>query len=83
MESLNIVFISTSIMFLSLFYFLLLVGYDIFLVELIICMKCLFIYLLFFQCPLLNISYCPATEVDLSVGKKIVSIILTDRVSIN
>lgn len=25
----------------------------------------------FNQCPLLNISYCPATEVDLSVGKKI------------
>ncbi|KAL3655031.1 hypothetical protein CASFOL_000817 [Castilleja foliolosa] len=27
----------------------------------------------FNQCPLLNISYCPATEVDLSGGKKIVS----------
>ncbi|GFP89432.1 alpha-mannosidase [Phtheirospermum japonicum] len=26
----------------------------------------------FNQCPLLNISYCPATEVDLSNGKKIV-----------
>lgn len=31
-----------------------------------------------FQCPLLNISYCPATEVDLSVGKKIVSYILIE-----
>ncbi|KAL6494430.1 hypothetical protein OROGR_031230 [Orobanche gracilis] len=27
----------------------------------------------FSQCPLLNISYCPSTEVDLSQGKKIVS----------
>ncbi|XP_047949898.1 probable alpha-mannosidase At5g13980 isoform X2 [Salvia hispanica] len=25
----------------------------------------------FNQCPLLNISYCPATEIDLSVGKKL------------
>lgn len=31
-----------------------------------------------FQCLLLNISYCPATEVDLSVGKKIVSYILIE-----
>ncbi|KAL1554044.1 alpha-mannosidase [Salvia divinorum] len=29
----------------------------------------------FNQCPLLNISYCPATEVDLSVGKKIVILV--------
>ncbi|KAL6552364.1 hypothetical protein OROHE_007728 [Orobanche hederae] len=27
------------------------------------------------QCPLLNISYCPATEVDLSLGKKIALIV--------
>ncbi|KAL6494431.1 hypothetical protein OROGR_031231 [Orobanche gracilis] len=29
----------------------------------------------FNQCPLLNISYCPATEVDLSLGKKIAVIV--------
>lgn len=31
-----------------------------------------------FQCPLLNISYCPATEVDLSLGKKLVRWISSD-----
>ena len=30
------------------------------------------IFLFFFQCPLLNISYCPGSEVDLSQGKKLV-----------
>ncbi|KAI8018947.1 putative alpha-mannosidase [Camellia lanceoleosa] len=29
----------------------------------------------FQQCPLLNITYCPATEVDLSLGKKMVVIV--------
>ncbi|KAL8474413.1 hypothetical protein ACS0TY_031036 [Phlomoides rotata] len=29
----------------------------------------------FKQCPLLNISYCPATEVDLSLGKKIAVVV--------
>ncbi|KAL6544772.1 hypothetical protein OROMI_023634 [Orobanche minor] len=29
----------------------------------------------FSQCPLLNISYCPATEVDLSQGKKIAVVV--------
>ncbi|CAL5444352.1 unnamed protein product [Camellia sinensis] len=29
----------------------------------------------FQQCPLLNISYCPATEIDLSLGKKLVVVV--------
>ncbi|XP_052182651.1 probable alpha-mannosidase At5g13980 [Diospyros lotus] len=29
----------------------------------------------FEQCPLLNISYCPATEIDLNLGKKLVVIV--------
>ncbi|XP_073060322.1 probable alpha-mannosidase At5g13980 [Primulina eburnea] len=29
----------------------------------------------FLQCPLLNISYCPPTEVDLSLGKKLVVVV--------
>lgn len=29
----------------------------------------------FQQCPLLNITYCPATEVDLSLGKKLVVVV--------
>ncbi|CAA3008839.1 probable alpha-mannosidase At5g13980 isoform X1 [Olea europaea subsp. europaea] len=29
----------------------------------------------FTQCPLLNISYCPPTEVDLSLGKKLVVVV--------
>ncbi|GMQ09534.1 hypothetical protein CsSME_00052871 [Camellia sinensis var. sinensis] len=29
----------------------------------------------FQQCPLLNVSYCPATEIDLSLGKKLVVVV--------
>ncbi|KAK3182848.1 hypothetical protein Dsin_030134 [Dipteronia sinensis] len=37
--------------------------------------KSIFLFFLFFRCPLVNISYCSASEIDLSHGKNMILVI--------